>query len=196
MRALLLSVGIGVLLAADPSLSAPAKEPEACRLLSAADVSRVQGARVVETRPSRRDAGPLTLSQCFFVLEPFDRSVSLEVARGSAEARSARAVRERWDAIFHQPHEVESERAAESPERASEADEKGRPAEPIAQLGEEAFWLANPASGALYVLSGDVYLRLSVGGPESGPESREAKSAKCRRLAGEVLRRLRSTPVK
>ena len=53
-------------------------------------------------------------------------------------------------------------------------------------LGEEAYWTGSPITGALYVLKGDAFLRISVGGEKD--ESVRIKKAKT--LAEKVLKRL------
>jgi hypothetical protein len=63
---------------------------------------------------------------------------------------------------------------------------KKEPPKPMAGLGDEAFWVGDPMTGALYVLKGEVFLRLSVGGPPD--ETQKIKRAKA--LASHALKRL------
>ena len=63
---------------------------------------------------------------------------------------------------------------------------EGRHAFRYATFGDEAFWVGDPLSGALYVLKGDVFLRVSVGGPTD--EAQKIKRA--RALASHALKRL------
>jgi hypothetical protein len=67
-----------------------------------------------------------------------------------------------------------------------EADEVGRKPQPIPALGEEAYWVGNPISGALYVLQGELFLRISVG----GISKESIRIAKSKSLAVAILRRL------
>ena len=53
-------------------------------------------------------------------------------------------------------------------------------------LGDEAFWTGTRVGGALYVLKGNCYIRISVGGAGS-PEQKIEKS---KTLAADVLKRL------
>ena len=177
--------GIGVLLGAGPSVAgSPGKPLDACGLLERSEVTEVQGARVVDTRANQREDGGVSLSQCFFVVSPFDRSVSFELARGSV---SGRVLHERWQQAFHRSREVESEREHERAAESRDPDASGsRGSEPVPNLGDEAFWVVNPASGSLHVLSRDVSFRLSVGGPGGS----DAKAEKCRKLAAAILARL------
>ena len=71
-----------------------------------------------------------------------------------------------------------------------EADEAGRKAQPIPALGEEAYWVGGPISGALYVLQGELFLRISVG----GAPKESIRIAKSKSLATAILRRLPHNP--
>jgi hypothetical protein len=68
----------------------------------------------------------------------------------------------------------------------NEVDEADRKPQPIPALGEEAYWVGSPISGALYVLQGELFLRISVGGIAKEP----IRIAKSKSLATAVLRRL------
>jgi hypothetical protein len=56
----------------------------------------------------------------------------------------------------------------------------------VSGVGDEAWWTGNAQVGALYVLKGDAFLRISVGGGE--PE--RARIERSRLLARRALRRL------
>ena len=53
-------------------------------------------------------------------------------------------------------------------------------------IGDAAYWTANRMGGALYVSKKDVFIRVSVG----GPESEKAKIERCKALAEKALSRL------
>jgi hypothetical protein len=148
---------------------AAAASGDVCALLSPAEIRRVQGEEPKEAKASERQAGALTVRQCFYVLPDFSRSVSLEVTRGGK-------VRELWREQFGgkgRSSEKDGEEREERPER-------------VRGIGEQAFWTGNPRLGGLYVLRKDAMLRLSVGG-------NDPKAKKLRRLtalARLALRRL------
>jgi hypothetical protein len=147
---------------------------DACALLSAADIRRVQGQEPKETKASERRVGELTLQQCFYALPDFSRSISLEVTRG------ARA-RDLWKARFRE-REVDQDERDKKRDREEEEDRPER----VRGVGEEAFWSGGLRLGGLYVLRKNAILRLSVGG-------NEPKARKLRRLialARSALRRL------
>ena len=63
-------------------------------------------------------------------------------------------------------------------ERQSEREEEGEtknPPKKIDGVGEEAFWSGNRFGGALYVLNGNLIVRVSVGGPDN-EETKIARS--------------------
>lgn len=137
-----------------------------CRLLTRREIGEIAGGRIVETKATSRIAGDLSISDCFYRSEPFEDSVSLEVTRRARS--SARSIRDHWRAVFHaQRDSGEEESRAEG--SGSGGKEKESPPRPVDGVGDEAFWLGNPASGALYVLKGDQYLRISVGGAGDEP---------------------------
>jgi len=154
-------------------VAAAARAGDACALLSAAEIRRVQGEEPKDTKASERQAGSLTVQQCFYLLPDFSRSVSLEVTRGEK-------VRELWRERFG-----EKDRASEASEKEEEEEPEERP-ERVRGVGDQAFWTGNPRLGGLYVLRKGAMLRLSVGG-------NDPKAKKLRRLtalARYALRRL------
>jgi len=67
-----------------------------------------------------------------------------------------------------------------------EEEEKKNPLKKVEGVGEKAFWSGNRFGGALYVLKGDVFIRISVG----GPDNEETKIEKSKGLAEKALGRL------
>ena len=159
------------------------KPPDACALLEAADLAAVQEAKLIETKASDGQEEKSAVRQCFFRTEPIARSVSLRWV-APPEHGNADAARERWRAVFHGEHEDAEERGREGEKEREE--EEGSPPQRVAGLGDEAFWTGDAASGALYVLSGNSFVRISIGGV-SDPAARLEKS---KRLAAAALRRL------
>lgn len=155
------------------------KAPDACALLEAADIAAVQEAKLIETKASEDQEGKAAVRQCFFRTEPVARSISLRWV-SAPEHGDADAARERWQAVFHGEHDE-----AEGGEKERE-EEEGSPPQPVAGLGDEAFWTGDAASGALYVLSGKSFLRISIGGVSDAA----ARLEKTKRVAQAALRRL------
>jgi hypothetical protein len=151
---------------------------DACALLTAAEIRRVQGQEPKEMKATERRSGELTLQHCFYALPDFSRSVSLEVTRG------ARA-RELWKERFRAREGREEDEDEREKKTEREEEEEDRP-ERVRGVGDEAFWSGGLRLGGLYVLRKGTVLRLSVGG-------NDPKAKKLRRLialARSALRRL------
>lgn len=147
----------------------------ACGLLTNAEIERIAGMPVVERKPTTQPAGGLLLSQCYFGTSS-SRSVSLAVA-GAAPGRTKLTPTEYWRQQFH-PREGREESKGER-ERESEA-------RAIPGVGDEAYWAGNRIAGALYVLRGRTFLRISVGGISDEAQRIETSKA----LAVAALKRL------
>jgi hypothetical protein len=74
----------------------------------------------------------------------------------------------------------------EDREERKKSDEKKNEPRRLAGLGDEAFWVGDAVTGALYVLRGEVFLRVSVGGPLAQAE----KIKRAEALARYALKRL------
>ena len=170
-----------------------AKEIDVCALLTSAEIEAVQGEPVKETKPSARPTGGFLLLQCFFPTATFAKSVSLTLAVPDPAKPSAPGPREYWQKQFHPPEQGEKEKdepaagQAKAPKKTEEEREKelSKP-RPVDGVGEEAYWVGNAITGALYVLKGNAFLRISVG----GEKDESARIAKTKTLAQKALKRL------
>jgi hypothetical protein len=178
-----------------PTATGAAPPASACSLLTGEELAATQGSELADANATALVRDGLAVSRCFFRTRDLARSVSLELTRVDAASPDRDAVRHRWQSMFHGPPDVgererePSRREGDAEEAKERGDEEGEPEgkpEPIAGLGDEAFWLGTAAFGALYVLDDDVFVRLSVG----GPGDREAKLAQSRALAVDALARL------
>jgi hypothetical protein len=172
-----------------PEDASSAKNVDVCALLTSAEIEAEQGEPVKETKPSEQHGGSFLMSQCFFRTATFAKSVSLAVATPDPAKPSALTPREYWRKQFHPPEPAEDEKpvAGKTPKKAErEREEELRKARPIDGLGEEAYWVGNPISGALYVLKGNSFLRISVG----GVREESARMEKSKALARAALQRL------
>ena len=144
----------------------------ACTLLTKEEIQAVQGETFKDTKPSHKLAAGLSVSQCYFELPTAANSVVLTVTR---KAEGGREPSQSWQEIFHS-------------EKRSERKEEGGEKEPqkIEGLGEEAFWTGTRVGGALFVLKGNSYIRVSVGG--AGDQAQKIEKSKA--LAEYVLKRL------
>ena len=153
---------------------------DACTLLTSADIESVQGSPVVETKSSEHSEAGLRNSQCYFAAKQSSLSVSLVVAQADAGNPSGRTVKEYWKETFGPDAKKEKEGEEEERER-----EGAGPTE-IEGVGEEAYWVGVRVGGALYAIKGQVFVRVSVG----GPDDQKAKIEKSKALAKKALDRL------
>jgi hypothetical protein len=162
----------------------PKKDP--CTLLTSADVQAVQGDPVQETKPSAQPGGGLVMSQCLFRTATPSKSVSVAIASpGSISPRTF------WKKQFHSGKPATGEKAEKKPlagskkQEKEDDDESTRP-RAIAGVGEEAYWVGGPMVGAIYVLKGNTFVRISVG----GVREESARIEKSVALAHLALKRL------
>jgi hypothetical protein len=173
----------GVISAAQKPAPNTAKQakPDACTVLTSADVQSVQSDPVQETKPSTQPAGGLVMSQCLFRTASPSKSVSVAIA--SAGSVSPRAF---WQKQFHSAKSESEEREKEKPAAKGKdaKEEEGESTRPrtIKGVGEQAYWVGSPMVGALYVLKGNTFLRISVGGVRE-EAARIEKSVALARLA-------------
>jgi len=187
--------------AAESGRSRPAGKIDSCTLLSPAEIQAIQSEPLKETKSSARAEGGFEVSQCFFTLATFTNSISLVVMQ-RGDGPDARDPKEFWKEKFRDrkedSKESERERAKDRDKqsendhakvrdqgRSEEAEESAK-ARKISHLGDEAFWSGNPVGGALYVLKGNAFLRISVGG--SGEQRAQIKRTQA--LAQRILKRL------
>lgn len=135
-----------------------------CSLLTGADVAAVQGELVEQAKPSNQPGTGLLMLQCLFRTTTPTKSVSLAVA-----APSAMSPRAFWRKQFHPGNDTAKENDSAGAEKKAVAERKEQEEEStrpraVAGLGEEAYWVGGPIAGALYVLQGKTFLRISVGG--------------------------------
>lgn len=165
----------------DSAATNPKPKVDACAMLTSQDIEPIQGEALKETKLSGTSTGGFNVSQCFFTLPTFTNSISLAVTH-RGDGPGARDPREFWRETFHKEKGRERERDRAEEE---EEEEKSEP-QKVTGIGEEAFWMASRAAGALYVLKGNSYVRVSVGG--AGDQQTKLKKSKA--LARKVIARL------
>jgi hypothetical protein len=155
---------------------------DACTLLTSDDIKAVQGETLKTTKPSQQAGHEFVIDICYYELPTPSNSISLSLAEPNPDKKDS--VREFWENTFG-----DSEHGRKEKEREREGEgeiEEGAPPRKIAGLGQEAFWFSSPIGGVLYVLKGNHYIRISVGGKGTS----EAKLNKSKALAKKALARL------
>jgi hypothetical protein len=181
--------------------SAPVPKSATCALLSDADIREVQGEEPTDAQGSEHLVGGLVMSQCFYRLPTFGKSVSLEVVRAPSDAQTRGLVKDYWRQKFRRGagesvgrergrREREEESRRENANgQVSEGGHHGREREEethtrrVAGLGGEAYWSGGEHGGTLSVLKKDAVIGVSVGGAEEAEGIRKAKA-----LAEKVLK--------
>jgi hypothetical protein len=172
-RLALVVLGI-LLLLASAQLADAQRHRDPCRLLTDAEVQVVQGHAPAQKIPSEQPAGLFQFTQCLYRTQEFSSSVSVALGIPLATDNKRSGPRQYWHTQFKRE------------ERAESGEGKEKPPKRLAGLGDEAFWVGDPMTGALYVLRGEVFLRLSVG----GPPNQAGKIKRARTLAIYALKRL------
>jgi hypothetical protein len=194
-----------------PQAAETPQQSATCRLLSVADIQEAQGEAPQDTQGSEHLAGGLVMSQCFFRLPTFSKSINLEVIR-PAPGSSPTAVKDFWRERFdhdsvkgrerereqkeerEREHEQELKREKESgqvregghpKEREEGVEEESKP-QRVAGVGDVAYWSGNQINAALSVLRKDTVVRVSIG----GPEDQATKIKKATALAQKALKAL------
>lgn len=147
--------------------------PDPCTLLTISDVEQAQGNIYLQATKSVKTSGGVTVSQCYYRLAEESRSVTLELT----QAASPRATHELWEKQF-EAKEKEKDKHEEGENETHGVEVKG--------VGDDAIWTGNRVSGALYVLTKDAILRISLG----GIGTQELKVERAKMLARRVLPKL------
>jgi hypothetical protein len=133
---------------------------DACKLLTSDEIRRVQGDGVEESKPTAQSSGGLRMSQCLYRTSAPVHSVSVAVAAPASEQP-----RDFWRKQFPSSAEKEEPaRNAKGNKAFREQEEAESRPRAIQGVGDEAYWVGGPITGALYVLRGNTFIRLSVGG--------------------------------
>jgi len=162
---------------------------DACSLITGEEVQAIQGSPVRDAKASEQSDGSFRVGQCFYSAETFNKSVSLAVTQSDPASAKARNPKDFWKETFGRYDGKTKEEKGDDEKKESlreQDEEKGRPPKKIEGVGDAAYWTSNRVGGALYVLKNDVYIRVSVG----GPESEDALINRCKALAEKALSRL------
>ena len=154
---------------------------DACALLTSKDIESVQGEAVKETKLTGQSQGGFQISQCFFTLPTFTNSVSLLVAQ-KGEGAGAQNPKEFWRNTFHE----EKDKGRDRDKKRGEEEAQAAPPKKVPGVGDKASWVGSRVGGALYVLKGNTYVRISIG----GPSDQATKIRRSKMLAQKVIARL------
>lgn len=172
-------------------LAAPviAATPTACDVLTKTDLATAQGQEFSEAKLSTKTQGALSISQCFYRLPAFEKSVSVTLMR-PIKTTDRSSARDYWNEHYAASAQEKSEDRDDDRPRAAKSDRDEEDhhgnAVRMAGLGDDATWSGTPMTSALHVLQSGTIVRVSVGGSAPLDQKREAS----RRLVTAILRRL------
>src|SRR6266853_1823698 len=140
---------------------------DVCRLISNQEIEAIQGSPIKETKSSARSDAAFLVSQCFYTATEFSKSVSLAVMQRDQGRSSTSSPKDFWKERFGRYNADEKERDTVKQEtQRKEEKEESVPPKKIEGIGEEAFWASNRFGGVLYVLKGDAFISISLGGAD------------------------------
>ncbi|HEY0077898.1 MAG TPA: hypothetical protein VGB73_04570 [Pyrinomonadaceae bacterium] len=143
---------------------------DACALIKPSEIESALGDKVTATKGGSRAGSPFAVSQCFYTTANFINSVSLEVNQTRPDDDGQNSLLDFWKKTFR---EARDRRKSQKPQ-------------PVAGVGDEAYWVGTSKMGALYALKKDKFVRVSVGGADAP----EVKIQKSKKLLEYALKRL------
>ena len=158
---------------------------DACSLVSKEEVEVVQQASVNDAKSSERSDGTFRISQCLYSSAEFSKSVNLALIQVDPNQPGNRSPKDFWEEKFGAYERSETERGDKA-ETKNEEEEKGPPPKKVTALGDEAFWVSNRFGGILYILKGNAFISIGIG----GTDDEEKKLEKSKVLAQKALQRL------
>ena len=171
------------------AVSAKREKIDACALITNEEAKAIQGSPIKDLKSSEQADGSFRIAQCFYTAEPFHNSVSLAVTQGDPASANPRNAKDFWKETFGRLDGGAKEEEGDEKKKESlreQEEEKGTPPKKIDGIGDSAYWTANRMGGALYVLKNNVFVRVSVG----GPDTEEVKIKRSKALAEKALSRL------
>ena len=165
----------------------PPSPRDVCTLITLDDIHTVQGSPFKEAKSSARSDGGFRVSQCFYTAREFSKSVNLALVQTDPSGLARRTPKDFWKEKFGQYSGETTEHAGDDKrsEGKEEKEESVRPKK-IDGIGEQAFWISNRFGGVLYVLKGDAFISIGLGGTDD--EATKLKKSKA--LAQKALQRL------
>jgi hypothetical protein len=152
---------------------------DACSLLTKEEVGSVQASLVTGTKSSERSDDLFRFAECFYTTAESNKSVNLALVQQRADQQNKSSPKDFWKKKFD-PYKDEE------PRTKSGDKEEGSGPKKVTHLGDDAYWAGNRFGGTLYVLKGDAFISIGIG----GTDDEETKLKKSKDLAQKALQRL------
>jgi hypothetical protein len=153
---------------------------DACSLVSKEEVESVQASPVTDAKSSERSDDLFRVSQCFYVTAESNKSVNLALVQERTDQKNNRSPKDFWKEKFDPYHDEEPKT------KSGDEKEQGSAPKKIEGLGNDAYWVGNRFGGILYVLKGDAFISIGLG----GTDDEETKLRKSKVLAEKALQQL------
>lgn len=160
---------------------------DVCRLITSEEIGAIQGSPIKEPKGSTRSENGFRVSQCFYTAAEFSKSVNLAVIQKDPDNSARQSPKDFWKEKFGRFRGDEDARDKNEQESGREEEkEKLIPPKQIDGIGDEAYWVSNRFGGVLYVLKGNAFISIGLG----GTDDEETKLTKSKALAQKALQRL------
>jgi len=153
---------------------------DACSLLTKEEVGSVQGSAVNDTKRSERSDDLFRFAECFYTTAESNKSVNLALVQQRPDQQNKSSPKDFWNKKFD-PYRNEEPKTKSGDEK-----EQAPGPKKISNLGDDAYWAGNRFGGTLYVLKGDAFISIGLG----GTDDEETKLKKSKALAQKALQRL------
>ena len=160
---------------------------DVCRLITSEEIGAIQGSPIKEPKGSTRSDNGFRVSQCFYTAAEFSKSVNLAVIQKDPDNSARQSPKDFWKEKFGRFSGKDEMRDKNEQESGGEEEkEKLIPPKQIDDIGDEAYWVSNRFGGTLYVLKGNAFISIGLG----GTDDQETKLTKSKALAQKALQRL------
>ena len=156
---------------------------DACSLIPKQEVESVQQTQLNDVKSSERSDGVFLVSQCFYTAAEFSKSVNLALVQTDPKQPSRRSPKDFWKEKFG-PYERDGRQQTQTTE--NEEKQEGTAPKKIDGIGDAAYWVRNRFGGVLYVLKGEAFMSIGLG----GTAEEDTKLEKSKLLARKALQRL------
>ena len=159
---------------------------DVCGLITDHEIEAIQGSPIKETKSSALSDTAFRVSQCFYTATEFSRSVSLAVMQRDPGRPATTSPKDFWKERFGRYSDEKGRDKVKQETEGKEEKEESVPPKKIDGIGDEAFWASNRFGGVLYILKGDAFISISLG----GTDDEETKLNKSKALAQKALQHL------
>ena len=169
---------------------ATAESFDACALIADDEIVSVQKDQIRRKTNSSKISGALLISQCFYEMNDYPKSISFQITQPSANASPKADIEEIWEKQYKREPEADNDRE-EEPEAEKNKKDSGKKETKssrfvVPNVGDEALHVGNRISESLYVLKGHNILRIGIG----GTDNEKIRFDKLKKIAGFALERL------